>query len=415
MAVRLDRFQAAGAARPLARGNHHDRRKHPPCRQQRIHAQPVRHRRVVGLAFHTPATASDGLESDETDADDGIDEGGDIPPPATDPAARGSNFHLDGDRTLARGWPARARDNIAAITPVEGAGTIGPGTDPDEQAQLLRFTGFGATDLAQNCFRRPGEDEFRPDWQEIGAALEAAVTPEEYAALQRATQYAHYTPETIIRGLWRAAERLGFTGGRVLEPGMGTGLFFALLPEALRGACQLTGIEYDPVTARIARLVHPEARVRCEDYARSHLTGHFDLAIGNPPFSDRVVRADPVTRSLGLRLHDYFIARSIARLRPGGLALFVTSTGTMDKVSPAAREHIAGLADLIGAVRLPEGSMRASAGTDVVIDVLVFQRRADGEAPAGEAWIDLAAVANAAADDDATEAIPTARPHPSSR
>ena len=128
--------------------------------------------------------------------------------------------------------------------------------------------------------------------------------------------------------------------------------------------------------------------MRCEDYARSHLTGHFDLTIGNPPFSDRVVRADPVTRSLGLRLHDYFIARSIARLRPGGLALFVTSTGTMDKVSPAAREHIAGLADLIGAVRLPEGSMRASAGTDVVIDVLVFQRRAGGEPPAGEAWID---------------------------
>ena len=114
-----------------------------------------------------------------------------------------------------------------------------------------------------------------------------------------------------------------------------------------------------------------------------------------------MVRVDPVTGSLGLRLHDYFIARSIARLRPGCLALFVTSTGTMDKVSPMAREHIAGLADLIGAVRLPEGSMRASAGTDVVIDVLVFQRRADGETPSGEAWIDLAAVANAAADDDA--------------
>ena len=168
--------------------------------------------------------------------------------------------------------------------------------------------------------------------------------------------------------------------GRVLEPGMGTGLFFALLPAALRDACQLTGIEYDPVTARIARLVHPEARVRCEDYTRSHLAGRFDLAIGNPPFSDRVVRADPVTRALGLRLHDYFIARSIARLRPGGIALFVTSTGTMDKASTTAREHIAGMADLVGAVRLPEGSMRASAGTDVVIDVLVFQRRADGQA-----------------------------------
>ena len=174
-------------------------------------------------------------------------------------------------------------------------------------------------------------------------------------------------------------------------------------PPALREACQLTGIEYDPVTARIARLVHPEARVRCEDYARSQLAGRFDLAIGNPPFSDRVVRADPVTRALGLRLHDYFIARSIARLRPGGIALFVTSTGTMDKASTTAREHIAGMADLVGAVRLPEGSMRASAGTEVVIDVLVFQRRADGEAPAGAAWIDLAPVENAAADDEADD------------
>ena len=274
----------------------------------------------------------------------------------------------------------------------------------DEQAQLLRFTGFGASELAQNCFRRPGEEDFRTGWQEIGAALEAAVTSAEYAALQRATQYAHYTPETIIRGLWRVAERLGFTGGRVLEPGMGTGLFFALLPATLRETCQLTGIEYDPVTARIARLVHPEARVRCEDYTRSNLAGRFDLAIGNPPFSNRVVRADPATRSLGLLLHDYFIARSIARLRPGGIALFVTSTGTMDKASTTAREHIAGMADLVGAVRLPEGSMRAAAGTEVVVDVLVFQRRADGEAPAGAAWIDLAPVENAAADEEGDEA-----------
>ncbi len=123
--------------------------------------------------------------------------------------------------------------------------------------------------------------------------------------------------------------------------------------------------------------------MRCEDYARSNLAGRFDLAIGNPPFSDRVVRADPVTRSLRLRLHDYFIARSIARLRPGGIALFVTSTGTMDKAGTTAREHIAAMADLVGAVRLPEGTMRASAGTEVVVDLLVFQRRADGESPAG--------------------------------
>jgi N12 class adenine-specific DNA methylase len=352
---------------------------------------------LSGWNSHTLQAVVDTYEADEADADE-ADQDGDTPP-AADPVTRGSNFHLAGDRALARGWPARARDNIAAINLSKDLEQTGRAPTADEQAQLLRFTGFGATELAQTCFRRPGEDDFRAGWQEIGAALEAAVTPAEYAALQRATQYAHYTPETIIRELWRTAERLGFTSGRVLEPGMGTGLFFALLPEALRETCQLTGIEYDPVTARIARLVHPEARVRCEDYTRSRLSGRFDLAIGNPPFSGRVVRADPATRSLGLLLHDYFIARSIARLRPGGIALFVTSTGTMDKAGTAARQHIAGMADLVGAVRLPEGSMRASAGTDVVIDLLVFQRRADGEAPAGAAWIDLAPVDVAAGDE----------------
>jgi N12 class adenine-specific DNA methylase/adenine-specific DNA methylase len=348
---------------------------------------------------HTPATSSNTREADEAEHD----EDSDAPALVADPVARGSNFHLDGDRDLARGWAARARDNIAAIRLSKALEQSGDAPTKDEQAQLLRFIGFGATDLAQNCFRRPGEEDFRPEWRDIGMALEAAVTPEEYAALQRATQYAHYTPETIIRALWRAVERLGFNGGRVLEPGMGTGLFFALLPEALRATCQLTGIEYDPVTARIARLVHPEALVRCEDYARSQLNGRFDLVIGNPPFSDRVVRADPVTRSLRLRLHDYFIGRSVARLRPGGIALFVTSTGTMDKVSTRARGYIARMAALIGAVRLPEGSMRATAGTEVVVDLLAFQRREDGELPSGTTWIDLAEVGNAVAGDEADD------------
>ena len=254
---------------------------------------------------------------------------------------------------------------------------------------MLRFIGFGATELAQNCFPLPGAEGFRDGWHEIGESLMAATTAAEYAALQRATQYAHYTPEPIIRAIWRAVQHLGFTGGRVLEPGMGTGLFFAAMPDELRETTRLTGVEYDPISARIARLIHPEARIHCEDYTRCRLGNGFDLAIGNPPFADRIVRGDPTTASLGLRLHDYFIARSISRLRPGGIAVFVTSTGTMDKASQAAREHIASMADLLGAVRLPEGSMHATAGTEVVIDILVFQRRADGQAPAGPAWMTL--------------------------
>jgi len=365
---------------------------------------------TLGLFDHTALSGWNSqalqaaLTADHEDPPDDAEADNISSPPKSGAVARGTNFRLAGDRDLARGWAGRARDNVAAILlskELEETGRIPTAVD---QAQLLRFTGFGATELAQNCFRRPGEDSFRPGWEEIGAALEAAVAPAEYAALQRATQYAHYTPEAVIRALWRAAERLGFCGGRVLEPGMGTGLFFALLPDALRPRCHLNGIEYDPVTARIARLVHPEAHVRCEDYARSQLGGGFDLAVGNPPFADRVVRADPATRALRLRLHDYFIARSIARLRPGGIALFVTSTGTMDKANTAAREYIAGMADLVGAMRLPEGSMRASAGTDVVIDVLAFQRRAEGQPPAGPAWIDLVSVSCASAEEDDADA-----------
>jgi hypothetical protein len=234
----------------------------------------------------------------------------------------GWNLYLDADRALARGWPARARDNVEAIRLSKELEASGRAPTAEEQHALLRFVGFGASELAQNCFPLPGATDFRAGWEQIGQELMALTTPQEYAALRRATQYAHYTPEPVVRALWRAAQHLGFAGGRVLEPGMGTGLFFALLPENLRGACRLTGVEYEPVTARIARFVHPQARVRCEDYTRSQLAGGFDLTIGNPPFADRIVRADPATAGLGLRLHDYFIARSIARLparRPGAV------------------------------------------------------------------------------------------------
>ena len=341
----------------------------------------------LGTSVQAPARvhAADAADLHEADAEPSPREPG--------PTTNGSNYVLGGDRALARGWVARARDNLAAIRLSKEIEAGGRAPSHEEQAQLLRFVGFGATELAQNCFPLPGATGYRDGWEAIGRDLAEAVTPAEYAALQRATQYAHYTPESVVRALWHAAQRLGFAGGRVLEPGMGTGLFFALLPDALRAATQLIGIEYDPVTARIARLIHPEARVRCEDYTRSNLAGGFDLVIGNPPFADRIVRADPTTSALGLRLHDYFIARSIARLRPGGIALFVSSTGTMDKASTAAREHIASLADLVGAVRLPEGVMHATAGTEVVIDVLVFQRRAEGQAPSGPAWTNLVEIA----------------------
>ena len=321
--------------------------------------------------------------------------------PVVNAPERGSNFHLSGSRALAKGWKARARDNLEAIALAAMIAAEDRPATVQEQARLIRFTGFGASDLANTIFTRPGEEGFRKGWEDLGKELHASVNEADYASLARCTQYAHFTPEFIIRAIWKGLERLGWRGGRVLEPGIGTGLFPALMPEALRESAFVTGVELDPVTARIARLLQPVARIIEGDFARADLPAHFDLAIGNPPFSDRTVRSDRAYRSLGLRLHDYFIARSVDLLKPGALAAFVTSSGTMDKADATAREHIAKSADLIAALRLPEGSFRADAGTDVVVDVLFFRKRKPGEPQGDTSWLDLAEVIPTSEDSDA--------------
>ncbi|MFT4119147.1 Eco57I restriction-modification methylase domain-containing protein [Bradyrhizobium sp.] len=315
--------------------------------------------------------------------------------------ARGMNLYLAGDRPLAKGWKDRARDSIAAIRLAAEIEAHQRPATPQEQAKLIQFTGFGASDLANGVFRRPGEPDFRDGWQELGASLEDAVGDLDYASLSRCTQYAHFTPEFIVRAIWAGLQRLGWRGGRVLEPGVGTGLFPALMPEDLRDVSHVTGIELDAVTARIARLLQPRARIIAGDFARTELPAAFDLAIGNPPFSDRTVRSDRTYRSKGFRLHDYFIARAIDLLKPGALAAFVTSHGTMDKADSSAREHIAKSADLIAAIRLPEGSFRAAAGTDVVVDLLFFRKRKVGDAERDLCWLDLADVRPATEDESA--------------
>lgn len=309
----------------------------------------------------------------------------------TDSAVRpakpmGAAFRLNGDRDLAQGWKNRALDNIAAIrlaAEIEGQGRA---ATAEEQAQLIRFCAFSSTDLAQSVFRRAGA--FREGWEDIGETLEGLVSRAELAGLARATQYAHFTPEYLVRALWSAVIGFGFAGGRVLEPGCGTGLFIALVPQAIAGACHFTGIEADPVTARIARLLYPDSTIRTEDFTKAKLTPGYDLVIGNPPFSDRTARLSEVDNKLSLSLHDAFIARSLAHLRPGGLAAFVVSRWTMDKGDRTARAFFQDHADLIAAIRLPGGAMRADAGTDVVVDLLFFQARAPEHAPAGPDFLD---------------------------
>ncbi len=314
---------------------------------------------------------------------------------------RGLNYYLAGDRPLAKGWKERARENTAAIRLAAAIEADERAATAEEQERLVRFIGFGASELANFAFRRPGEKEFRKGWEAIGEDLQDAVGDLDYASLSRCTQYAHFTPEFIVRAIWVGLQRLGWRGGRVLEPGVGTGLFPALMPEGLREVSHVTGIELDPVTARIARLLQPRARIIAGDFARTELPASFDLAIGNPPFCDRTVRSDRTYRSKGFRLHDYFIARAIDLLKPGALAAFVTSHGTMDKADSSAREHIAKSADLIAAIRLPEGSFRWAAGTDVVVDLLFFRKRKLGDAEGDPSWLDLEEVRPATEDESA--------------
>src|SRR5208283_422435 len=235
-----------------------------------------------------------------------------------------------------------------------------PADASDRGRGAKRCSGRAGASRALHVLRRSAEEPFPKGWDTLGEDLEQLVSPGELASLARVTQYAHFTPEFMGSAMWRALRRMGFSGGRVLEPGCGTGLFFALMPEALEDKTALTGVEMDPITARITKLLYPNAHIRAEDFTKARIPDSYDLVIGNPPFSSRTVRADDPAGQLSLSLHDYFIARSIGRLRPGGLAAFVTSRWTMDKADPTARTFLASMADLVGAVRLPEGAMRAA-------------------------------------------------------
>lgn len=328
---------------------------------------------------------------------------------ASIPAAGGrqqcdrSNFYFEEgeDRGLAASWKERARLNVAAILSANELEKLAIAATREQQRRLIRFTGFGAGELANGIFRRPGEVDFRDGWDDLGNSLETAVSENDYSSLSRCTQYAHFTPEFIVRAIWSGLQRMGWRGGRILEPGIGTGLFPALMPEEYRSTSYVTGVELDPVTVRIVRLLQPKARIITGDFARTDLSPIYDLAIGNPPFSDRTVRSDRQYRALGLRLHDYFIVRSIDLLKPGALAAFVTSSGTMDKADITARQHIAKSADLIAAIRLPEGSFRRDAGTDVVVDILFFRKRKLGEPEGDQTWLDVEEVRLATEDEGA--------------
>jgi N12 class adenine-specific DNA methylase len=255
--------------------------------------------------------------------------------------------------------------------------------DPDEQAVLARWSGWGAL---------PGVfDERNSDWADVRAQLRALLSEEAWAAARRTTINAHYTSAEVVAAIWAAVESLGFEGGRVLEPGCGSGNFIGLAPAHLRPS--FVGVELDPTTAAVAAALYPHADIRAEGFEHTRLpAGSVDLVVGNVPFG-KVALHDPVHNPARHSIHNHFVLKSLALTHPGGLVAVLTSRYTLDARNPAARREMAEMGDLVGAVRLPAGAFRANAGTDAVTDVLLLRRRDDGDTGRREPWAALATVA----------------------
>lgn len=297
-------------------------------------------------------------------------------------------------------WKETAARNLDIIELSKRLDAEKRAATPEKQTLLAQYVGWGPADIRNKLF--PSTNSSRreinpyavsPDWRPLAERAAEMLSPEEVATAFQSTQYAHYTSEPMIRAIWSGLQRLGFKGGNILEPGMGTGLFAVASPSEVMEKSKYTGVEMDKATARIARHLLPESNILNADFVKQKLPDNFfDLAIGNPPFSATKILDDPAYKKYRFLLHDYFFAKSLDKVRPGGLLVFVTSKGTMDKADDKARNFMAERADLLGAVRLPQTAFKQNAGTEVVTDVLFLRKRQPGEAAGGEAWLGRAEV-----------------------
>ena len=275
------------------------------------------------------------------------------------------NFRITDDELGVGGAKAKFRANMAAINLLKELEFEGLQASPEQQEILSRYVGWGG--LA-DAF-----DENKPNWADEFAELYATLSPEEYAAARASTLNAHYTSPTVIKAIYEAVGSMGFQTGNILEPAMGVGNFFGLLPQEMQGS-RLYGVELDSITGRIAKQLYPKADITVAGFETTDRRDFFDLAIGNVPFGQYQVN-DRAYNKLGFSIHDYFFAKTLDQVRPGGVIAFVTSRYTMDKQSPEVRKYIAQRAELLGAIRLPNNAFKANAGTEVVSDILFLQKR----------------------------------------
>ena len=282
--------------------------------------------------------------------------------PAPEPAG---NFHITDDHLGEGGAKQKYARNIEAIRTLFKLEEEHRGATAEEQQVLSQYVGWGGLADAFD----PGKD----NWAKEYAELKGLLSEDEYAAARSSTLNAHYTSPTVIRSIYDAVERMGFHSGNILEPSMGVGNFFGMLPDTMQDS-RLYGVELDSITGRIAQKLYPQADITVAGFETTDRRDFYDLAVGNVPFGQYKVN-DKAYNKLGFSIHNYFFAKAIDQVRPGGIVAFVTSRYTMDSKDSTARKHMAERADLLGAIRLPNNAFRANAGTDVVSDIIFLQKR----------------------------------------
>ena len=295
--------------------------------------------------------------------------------PAPEPAV---NFRITDDHLGEGGAKQKYARNIEAIRTLFQLEEEHRGATAEEQQVLSQYVGWGG--LA-DAF-----DPSKDSWAKEYAELKGLLSENEYAAARSSTLNAHYTSPTVIRGIYNAVEHMGFRSGNILEPSMGVGNFFGMLPDSMADS-RLYGVELDSITGRIAKKLYPQADITVAGFETTDRRDFYDLAVGNVPFGQYKVN-DKAYNKLGFSIHNYFFAKAIDQVRPGGVVAFVTSRYTMDSKDSTARKHMAERADLLGAIRLPNNAFRANAGTDVVSDIIFLQKR-DRPADIEPDWVQL--------------------------
>ena len=282
------------------------------------------------------------------------------------PATDRHNFRIIDDAIGIGGAKEKFRNNMVAINLLHELEIENRLATPEEQEVLSRYVGWGGLSMAF--------DEHNAAWAEEFKELYASLSPEEYRAAMESTLTAFYTPPVVIKAMYGALDRLGFSQGNILEPSCGTGNFFGLLPESMQNS-KLHGVEIDSLTGRIAKQLYQKANIAIEGFEKTNLPDdHFDVVLGNVPFGEIRVN-DSRYNAQKFLIHDYFFAKALDKVRAGGVVMFITSKGTMDKASPEVRKYIAQRAELLGAIRLPNNTFKANAGTEVTSDILILQKR----------------------------------------